>query len=121
MFCKSCGKPHESESGTLEEEAAESPEFESGEQDGEDESKLDTLRELIEEMKGASGQRLASGGAVVRPLPKSGNPFPQKPTYKPMETPTPEPTPTSKPSQVAFGDEEEEDVSDIISRFKRKV
>ena len=118
MFCKKCGHPHEPESGTLDEEAAESPEFESGEQDGEDESKLDTLRELIEEMKGASGQRLASGGAVVRPLPKSDNPFP-RPTSKPMETPTPKPTP--KPSQVAFGDEEEEDVSDIVSRFKRKV
>jgi len=109
MFCKNCGYAHDE--GSKEEEAMESPEFEAGEDEGEDEdskSKLDILRELIDQTGAAHGKKLASGGAVVRPLPIS---------TKPKESPPPPPS----PQKVAFGDEEDEDVSDIISRFKRKA
>lgn len=113
MFCKKCGAAHEEDSmdeGTPEEEAAESPEFEAGEdsESEDDKSKLDILRELIDQTGEAHGKKLASGGAVVRPLPVS-----KKPSFS---APVP---PTSK--EVAWGDDEDEDVSDIISRFKRKA
>jgi hypothetical protein len=110
MFCKKCGHPHEIESGSLEEETAESPEFEASEggESEDDKSKLDILRELIEQTGEAHGKKLASGGAVVRPLPVSKKPSSSAPA-------------PSKPKEIAWGDDEEEDVSDIVSRFRRKV
>lgn len=104
MFCKSCGSKHENEENEEIEMNLEIDDEEEG-----DKSKLDILRELIQETKNDSGKRLASGGAVVRPLPIS--------TSKPAPPPP-------KPQEIAFTDEEEDsdfDAEDFRSRFKRKV